>query len=78
MQGQQKWCEGQKETNSDGVEHVQRAKAPPICIQPIHERWAMGQGIQRVWFGGGEKEGVYFRVPAQTSLEPLHAFHRCR
>ena len=28
----------------------------------------MGQGIQRVWTGGGEKEGVYFGVPAQTYL----------
>jgi len=37
--------------------------------QPIHGRWAMGQGYQRVWFGGGEKKGVYFGIPAQTSLE---------
>ena len=28
----------------------------------------MGQGIQRVWSGGKEKEGVYFEVPAQISL----------
>ena len=28
----------------------------------------MGQGFQRVWFGGGEKKWVYSRVPAQASL----------
>ena len=28
----------------------------------------MRQGIQRVWSGGKEKEGVYFEVPAQISL----------
>ena len=55
MQEQQKWHEGQKETNIGGVERAQRTKAPPTCTQPIYERWAMGQGIQRVWFGDGEK-----------------------
>ena len=35
MQGQQKWCEGQKETSSDAVEHAQRARALPTCTQPI-------------------------------------------
>ena len=63
MQGQQKWCEGHKETNSDGVEHAQRVKAPPTCTQPIHERWAMGQGILRVWFGGREKMGSILGFP---------------
>jgi len=46
------------------VEHAQKARAPPTCTWPIHERWAMGQGIQRVWFGNG----VYYGIPAQTSL----------
>ena len=50
------------------VKHTQRAKAPPTCTQPIHERWVMGQGYQRVWFSGGEKDGVYFGVPTQTLL----------
>ena len=43
-------------------------KTPLTCTQPIYGRWATGQGIQTVWSGGGEKEGVYFGVPAQTSL----------
>ena len=34
-QRQQKWCEGQKETNSNKVEHAQRVKAPHTCTQPI-------------------------------------------
>ena len=58
-----------KKQNSDGVEHTQRAKAPPTCTQPIHGKWGTGQGFQRVWYGREEKMGVYFRVPAQTSLE---------
>ena len=29
--GSRKWCQGQKENNSDGVEHAQRAKASPTC-----------------------------------------------
>ena len=28
----------------------------------------MGQGYQRVWSGSEKREGVYFGVPAQTSL----------
>ena len=28
----------------------------------------MGQGFYGVWFGGGEKKGVYFGVPAQSYL----------
>ena len=55
MQEPQKWREGQKETNTGRVKHAQRTKTPPICTQPIHGRWATGQGIQRVWFGDEEK-----------------------
>ena len=44
-------------------EHAQRARAPPTCTQPIHERWATSQGIQRVWFGDGEKKGYILGFP---------------
>ena len=63
---QQKWSKGQKKANLEGVEHAQRVRAPPTCTQPIHGRWATGQGIQWVWSGGGEKERLYFGVTAQT------------
>ena len=43
------------------MEHAQRARALPTCTQPIHGRWATGQGIQRVWFGDGEKMGFILR-----------------
>lgn len=68
MQEQQKWCEGQKGTNTNGVECAQWTTAPPSCTQPIHGKWATDQGIQRVRFGGGEKTGVYSGFPAQYSL----------
>ena len=57
------------------VEHTQRAQAPRTYTQPIHRRWATGQGYQRVWSGGGEKEGVYFWVPAQTSLGEMSCWN---
>ena len=43
-------------------------RTPPIGIQPIHGRWVIGQGFQRVWFGSREKKVVYSWVPAQASL----------
>ena len=45
-------CKGQQN------EHT-RAEPPPICTQPIQERWAHGQGIQMVWFGGEGKRGLF-------------------
>ena len=56
------------------MEHAQKARAPLICTQPIHERWVTGQGFQRVWFGGEEKKGVYSRVPAQASLGEMSCY----
>ena len=47
---------------------MQRARAPHTCTQPIHRKWATGQGFQRVWFGNGEKNLVYSRVLAKASL----------
>ena len=57
-----------KKQNSDGVEHTQRARAPPTCTQPIHGKWARGQDFQSVWSDSEEKRKVYFGVPTQTSL----------
>ena len=57
-----------KKQSSDEVEHTEGVKAPHTCTQPIHGRWATGQRFQRLWSGSGEKEGVHFGVPAQTSL----------
>ena len=68
-EGNRNGVKAKKKQNSDGVEHTQRVKAPPTCTQPIHGKWGTGQGFQRVWYGREEKMGVYFRVPAQTSLE---------
>ena len=56
-QKHQKWCEGQKETNSDGVEHAQRDRAPPTYQY-------MGGGPQVKVFRGcglavGRKWGLF-------------------
>ena len=45
------------------VEHTHKAQVPPICIQPIEGRWAMGLGYKRVWSGGGEKGGPILGFP---------------
>ena len=35
------------------------AGALPTYTKQIQGRWAHVQGIQSVWFGGGEKRGLY-------------------
>jgi len=47
---------------------IHKIRVLPTCTQPIHGRWATGQGFQRVWFGSREKNLVYSGIPAQASL----------
>ena len=61
-EGSNNGVKARKKQNSNGVEHTQKVKAPLTCTQPIHGRWTIGQGFQRVWSSGREKEGVYFGV----------------
>ena len=48
--------------STKGLEHHQ-----PVPSQ-YKEGGPMVKGIQRVWFGGGEKKGVYIWFPAMTSF----------
>lgn len=49
-----------KEDKLEGSGMHIKARASPTCTQPIHERWALGQGIQMVWFGNREKGGLFW------------------
>ena len=56
----------QKKTNPDGSGTCTSPRAPPMCTQPIHRRWALSQGIQGVWCDSGRNEvysGVSTEVP---------------
>ena len=58
-----------KKKKSYEVKHAQRARAPPTCTYLIHGRWAIGQGFQKVWFGGREKNGSILGFPLKLLWE---------
>ena len=68
MQRQQKWCEGQKETNLDGVGACTKGQGTTYLY--LVNTWEVGHGPRHsegvVWRWG--ENGVYSKFPIQASL----------
>ena len=47
---------------------MHKAQALPTYIQPIQSIVSRGLKIQRAWFGGGEREKIYFEGFGSSSF----------